>query len=84
MTSILWQARLVASKEEKSSSHFYFMYPSTEGNRKDKRDKLGSFEHPTQVIAAGFDPTSEAAMHLGWEICSEFRKIPRLIQFRTF
>ncbi len=51
-----------ASKKEKSSSHFYFMYPSTEGKRKDKRDKLGSFEHLTQVIAAGFDPTSEAAM----------------------
>ncbi len=40
------------------------MYPSTEGKRKDKRDKLGSFEHLTQVIAAGFDPTSEAAMHV--------------------
>jgi hypothetical protein len=48
-----------ANKEEKSSSHFYFMYPSTEGKRKDKRDMLGSFEHLAQVIAACFGPTSE-------------------------
>jgi len=27
---------LAASKEEKSSSHFYFMYPSREGKRKEK------------------------------------------------
>jgi hypothetical protein len=52
---------LAASKEEKSSSHFYFMYPSFEGKRQEKRDKLGSFERLTQVIAAGFDPTSEHA-----------------------
>jgi hypothetical protein len=52
---------LAASKEEKSLSHFYFMYPSSEGKRQEKRDKLGSFESLTQVIAAGFDPTSEHA-----------------------
>jgi hypothetical protein len=36
-----------ASKEEKFSNHFYFMYPSTEEKKKDKRDKLGNFEHLT-------------------------------------
>ncbi len=29
---------LAASKEEKSSSYFYFMYPSREGKRKEKRE----------------------------------------------
>jgi hypothetical protein len=53
---------LAASKEEKSSSHFYFMYPSKEGKRKQKRDKLGCFKHLTQIIGAGFDPASEPAM----------------------
>ena len=53
---------LAASKEEKSSSHFYFMYHSKEGKRKEKRDKLGCFEHLTQIIGAGFDPASEPAM----------------------
>ena len=56
---------LAASKEEKSSSHFYFMYPSKEGKRKEKRNKLGCFEHLTQIIGAGFDPASEPAMHVG-------------------
>jgi hypothetical protein len=46
------------------------MYPSTEGKTKDKRDKLRSFEHPTQVIAAGFDPTSEAASQVNKD-CKE-------------
>jgi hypothetical protein len=31
------------------------------GKRRDKRDKLGFFEHLTQVIASGFDPSSEPA-----------------------
>jgi hypothetical protein len=31
------------------------------GKRRDKRDKLGCFEHLTQVIAAGFNPSSEPA-----------------------
>ena len=56
---------LAASKEEKSSSHFYFMYPSKEGKRKEKREKLGFFKHLTQIIGAGFDPASEPAMHVG-------------------
>ena len=40
------------------------MYPSKEGKRKEKRDKLGCFEHLTQIIAAGFDPSSEPAMQV--------------------
>jgi hypothetical protein len=31
------------------------------GKRRDKRDKLGCFEHLTQAIAAGFDPSSKPA-----------------------
>ena len=56
------EEHLVASKDEKSSSHFYFMYPSKEGKKKEKRDKLGCFEHLTQIIGAGFDPASEPAI----------------------
>ncbi len=52
---------LAASKEKKSSSHFYFRYPSREGKGKEKRDKLGCFEHLTQIIAVGFDPSSKPA-----------------------
>ncbi len=55
---------LAASKEEKSSSHFYFMYPSKEGKRKEKQDKFGCFEHLTQFIAAGFNPASSPAMQV--------------------
>ena len=55
---------LAASKEEKSSSHLYFMYPSKEGKRKERRDKLGCFEHLTQFIAVGFDPASKPAMQV--------------------
>jgi hypothetical protein len=61
---------LATSKEEKSSTHFYFMYPLTKGKRRDRRDKLGCFKHLTQVIAAGFDPTSEPAMHVNKD-CKE-------------
>ncbi len=52
---------LACAKEEKSLSHFYFLYPLMYGKSRDKRDKLGCFEHLTQVIAAGFDPSSEPA-----------------------
>jgi len=58
------EEHLAASKDEKSSSHFYFMYPSKEGKRKEKRDKLGCFKHLTQIIGAGFDPASEPAMEV--------------------
>ena len=50
-----------ASKEIKSSSHFYFVYPSKESTRADKRDKLGIFEHLTMLIGAGFNPKSHDA-----------------------
>jgi hypothetical protein len=52
---------LACAKEEKSSSHFYFLYPLMSGKWRDKRDKLGCFEHLTQVIAAGFNPSSKPA-----------------------
>jgi hypothetical protein len=55
---------LAESKNNTSSSHFYFMYPSRHEKRNDKQDKLGCFEHPIQVIAAGFDPTSQPVMHV--------------------
>jgi hypothetical protein len=48
---------LAASKEKKSSTHFYFMYPASHRKTQDKTDKLGCFELITHVIAAGFDPT---------------------------
>ncbi len=37
------------------------MYPSREGKKKEKRDKLGCFENLTQIIAVGFDPSSKPA-----------------------
>jgi hypothetical protein len=40
------------------------MYPSKEGKRKEKRDKLGCFEHLTEIIGAGFDPVSKPAMQV--------------------
>ncbi len=55
---------LAASKEDKSPSHFYFMYPSKEGKRKDKHDKLGCFKDLTQIIWARFDPASGPAMQV--------------------
>jgi len=50
-----------ASKAAHASSHFYFVYPSKESARADKRDKQGFFEHLSQVIRAGFDPKSDSA-----------------------
>ncbi len=61
---------LAESKYDKSSSYFYFMYPTRHRKRQDTREKLGCFEHLTQVIAAGFDPTSEPAMHVNKD-CKE-------------
>jgi hypothetical protein len=40
-----------------------FMYPSRHGKTQDNMDKLGCFEHLTQVTAAGIDPISEPAIH---------------------
>lgn len=44
-----------------ASSHFYFVYPSEESIRAEKRDKQGTFEMLSAVIAAGFDPSSDLA-----------------------
>jgi hypothetical protein len=55
---------LAESKNNKSSSHFSFIYLSRHRKRNDKRDKLGCVEHLIQVIAAKFDPTSQPAMHV--------------------
>jgi len=33
------EEHFAASKDEKSASHFYFMYPLKEGKRKEKREK---------------------------------------------
>ncbi len=74
------EEHLTCAKEEKSSSHFYFLYPSMNGKRRDKRDKLGCFEHLTQVIAAGFDPSSKPAKifgqgsHIRWVTNHECRR----------
>jgi hypothetical protein len=32
--------------------------------RRNRRDKLGCFEHLTQFIAAGFDPAAETALNV--------------------
>ncbi len=62
-----FQARLdkhlAGCKEDKSYTHFYFLYSSSKGKRPEKRDKLGYFEHLTQAIAAGFDHAAESALH---------------------
>jgi hypothetical protein len=58
------EEHLACAKVEKSLLHFYFLYPSMYGKRRDKRDKLGCFEHLMQVITAGFDPSSKPAIFL--------------------
>jgi len=52
---------LKASKGERANSHFYFVYPSDQSARSEKRDKQGVFEHLSQLIAAGFNPKSDSA-----------------------
>ena len=47
-----------AAKESRPSSTFYRLYPSKESTRAKCR-RRGHFESLVQVIAAGFDPTSE-------------------------
>lgn len=49
------------AKAKAASSHFYFMYPSSESERSSKRDKQGLFDSLTQIIAAGYDPKCDAA-----------------------
>ena len=47
-----------ASKEAKATSDFYFLYPSTDSPRADKRDKRDVFENLSMLVGAGFDPNS--------------------------
>ena len=53
---------MAESKKDKPESEFYLLYPSKHGRRSDKRELLGHFENLTQVVAAGFDASSEPAM----------------------
>ncbi len=55
---------LAGCKEDKSSTHFYFLHFSSKGKRSEKRDKLGCFKHSTQVIAAGFDSAAEPTLRV--------------------
>ncbi len=57
------------SKESKASSHFYFVYPSKDSSRSDKRDKQGLFEHLTMLVGAGFNPRREICqkLNLDWK-----------------
>ena len=45
-----------------ASSNFYFLYPSQHLQLKDTRQRKGTFEILEMYIAAGFDPTSDAAV----------------------
>ena len=47
-----------------ASSNFYFLYPSQEVANQNIRRKQGVFQTLRQYIAAGFDPTSTAALNL--------------------
>ena len=49
----------------KSTSNFYFLYPSRTTQRSEKRDKQGVFESRIPVIAAGFEPNSLPATSVG-------------------
>jgi hypothetical protein len=55
---------LAESKKDKPESEFYLLYPSKHGRRSDKRELLGHFKNLTQVVAAGFDASSEPAMFM--------------------
>jgi hypothetical protein len=52
---------MAESKKDKPESDFYLLYPSKHGSRSDKREMLGHFENLTQVVAAGFNPSSVPA-----------------------
>jgi len=61
MTSILRQAR---RRSLPVTSISCILQKKEREKRKEKRDKLGCFEHLTQIIGAGFDPTSKPAMQV--------------------
>ena len=50
---------LLAAKVSTSSSNFYRVYPSNDCSRANNRGRKGQFETLVQVVAAGFDTTSE-------------------------
>jgi hypothetical protein len=37
-----------------------------------------------EEVATALDGNDVSCEHLGWEICSEFRRIPQLFQYQTF
>jgi hypothetical protein len=49
------------SKKVKSSTHFYDVYPLSTCPRANKMGTKGNFEILQQIIAAGWDPTSNPA-----------------------
>ena len=55
---------MAESKKDKPETDFYLLYPSNQSRRSDKRELLGHFENLTQVVAAGFDASSEPAMFM--------------------
>jgi hypothetical protein len=52
------------SRERNASSNFYFLYPAQEVANNTMRRRQGVFQSLRQYIAAGFDPTSTAAMNV--------------------
>jgi hypothetical protein len=50
-----------SSQQDDPKLNFYLMYPSKDGKRSGRRGKLGYFEHLRQLVAAGFDPTTDLA-----------------------
>jgi hypothetical protein len=52
------------SKKVKSSTHFYDLCPTSTCPRANKRGTKGNFETLQQIIAAGWDPTSDLAKML--------------------
>ena len=55
---------LLASKASTPSSNFYRAYPSKDCSRAKKCGRKGQFESLVQVVAAGFDATSEHVKYI--------------------
>jgi hypothetical protein len=58
----LHKEQMAKSKNDKSETDIYLLYPSKHGSRSKKWDVLGCFENLTQVVAAGFDASSVPAI----------------------
>jgi hypothetical protein len=50
-----------SSQQDDPKLNFYLIYPSKDGKRSGRRGKLGYFENLRQLVAAGFDPTTDLA-----------------------